>query len=348
MSDVRVRLFSADNADDLLAWDNFVQAHDPDLGYANMVWMRIFQQAFGHTPYPLAALRDGKICGILPLTLIQSRLFGKLLVSMPFVNYGGILAKNAEIAHTLAAEAATLRQRLEAKSVELRYTQPSGSGLPAKKAKVSMMLHLPGTPDTLWAGFKDKVRNQVRKARKNGLVCDTGKTGLLDDFYSVFCVNMRDLGTPVYAKSFFATVLDALPDSTRVVRVRLNGKCIAAGIIYTYGTTMQMPWASSLLAHRDLCPNHALYWQALETACLEGYTCFDFGRSTPESGPWRFKKQWGTHEVPLHWEYILPQGESMPELNVRNPKYKLAISAWKKLPLPVANTLGPWIARCIP
>ena len=348
MSDVQVRLFSLDADTDTLAWDSFTRAHDASLGYSGMVWMRIFRQTFGHTPYPLAALRDGAICGVLPLMLVSSKLFGRFLISMPFVNYGGILADDAEAGQALVAEAETLRQRLEAKSVELRYCQPSGSGLPMKETKVSMMLDLPETPDILWTGFKDKVRNQVRKARKSGLVCDTGHIDLLDDFYSVFCVNMRDLGTPVYARQFFTTVLAALPESTRILRVRLNNQCIAAGIIYTYGNTMQMPWASSLLAQRALCPNHALYWQALEAACLEGYTIFDFGRSTPESGPWRFKKQWGTREVPLHWEYILPPGERMPELNVKNPKFQLAIAAWKKLPLPVANTLGPWIVRCIP
>ena len=348
MSDTTVRLFSPDASTDQLAWDDFARAHDTAHGYCGMVWMRIFRQAFGHAPYPLAALRKDKICGILPLTMVRSRLFGRFLVSMPFVNYGGILAEDTAAALALVAEATALRQRLEARSVEIRSIHPSGTGLPCKEAKVSMMLDLPDDPDTLWTGFKDKVRNQVRKARKSGLICDMGGIELLDDFYSVFCVNMRDLGTPVYARGFFATVLSSLPENARILRVRLNGTCVASGILYTYGHTMQMPWASSLLPFRGLCPNHALYWQALETACQEGFATFDFGRSTPDSGPWRFKKQWGARALPLHWEYILPEGKAMPELNVRNPKFRLAISAWKQLPLPLANTLGPWIVRCIP
>lgn len=348
MSNLLVKLFSLDNPAELAAWNTYARQKDNSFGYFGLEWAKIFQKAFGHPAYPLAALRDGKICGILPLTLVRSKLFGSFLVSMPFVNYGGILANGHDEAQALIKEASALRGNLKAKSVELRHAFPSGLGLLSKSAKVSMLLNLPQDPEILWKSFKDKVRNQVRKASKSGLVFDSGGAELLDDFYSVFCVNMRDLGTPVYSKKFFATVLETLPESTRVLRVMHDEKCIASGITYAYGDTMQMPWASSLITFRNMCPNHTLYWEALSQSCSQGFKRFDFGRSTPDSGPWRFKRQWGAYELPLSWDYILPEGEKLPELNVNNPKFSLAISAWKKLPLAVANTIGPRIVKCIP
>lgn len=348
MPDLLVRQFSIDSPADVLAWNAYARHKDNSLGYFGMEWAKIFYGAFGHPAYPLAALRGNNICGILPLTLVSSKLFGRFLVSMPFVNYGGILADDQNAAAALVQKAESLRHELKAKSVELRHTAPSGLGLPSKSAKVSMLLDLPQEPEILWKSFKDKVRNQIRKARKSGLSFDSGGSELLDDFYSVFCVNMRDLGTPVYSKSFFANVLENLPESTRVLRVMQDGKCIASGITYAYGDTMQMPWASSLLSCRNVCPNHMLYWEALSQASTDGFSIFDFGRSTPDSGPWRFKKQWGAYELPLTWDYILPDGEELPQLNVSNPKFSLAISAWKRLPLAVANTIGPRIVKCIP
>ncbi len=331
-------------------WEEFIRRHDPVQGYALPAWLRIFTQSFGHSSHVLGAFnQEETLEGLLPLTHVRSALFGSLLCSLPFVNYGGILSTQRQAAEALEHAARELCQELGAASVELRHVHPCGLDLPSKADhKVSMVLDLHADADLLWKGFKDKVRNQVRKAHKNGLTVVRGGADLLDDFYAVFCVNMRDLGTPVYAKSFFAAVLEHLAQETEILCVYREGMCIAAGILYGYGTTMQMPWASSLLSHRNFCPNHCLYWEALRLSCEQGYAHFDFGRSTPNSGPWSFKKQWGVREVPLCWEYILPHGASMPALSVNNPKYQLAIRAWKKLPLWLANTLGPPIVRGIP
>lgn len=348
MAHIEVRQFSPDVPADAAAWDAYARSGDASCGYALMAWGAVFSKAFGHAFYPLAALRAGKVSGILPLTLVASTFFGRFLVSMPFVNYGGLLADDEDCATALLEHARTLRQQCRARNVELRHLAASGRGLPTRTDKVSMALDLPPDPDRLWTGLKDKVRNQVRKARKNGLSVVSGREELLPDFYRVFCVNMRDLGTPVYGRAFFAEVLAAFPETTAIIAVRKDGRCIAAGITYAYGDTLQMPWASSLMSHRRYCPNNLLYWHALSEASAKGFARFDFGRSTPGSGPWHFKRQWGAREIPLHWEYLLEEGAPLPNLTVNNPKFRLAIAVWRRLPIMVTNTLGPRIVQCIP
>ncbi len=332
----------------MAAWKAYTAEKPEAFGYHDPVWLEIIREAFGHPVYPLAVYKDNAISGVLPLVLVASRLFGRFLVSMPFVNYGGTLADDDESAEALLEEASRLMRELKAESVELRYTTSYPSSLPARGHKVSLYLDLEASPDAMWRGFKDKVRNQVRKAQKNGLSVIHGGAELLDDFYKVFQVNMRALGTPVYGKKLFETVLEKLPEQCSILSVRQNGACLAAGITYGHGKVMELPWASSLPAFRNLCPNNLLYWEAISKACSEGYSLFDFGRSSPDSGPWRFKIQWGAKELPLHWAYLLAPGNEMPDLSVNNSSFSLAIKVWQRMPLTLTNLLGPRIVKWIP
>jgi FemAB-related protein (PEP-CTERM system-associated) len=159
---------------------------------------------------------------------------------------------------------------------------------------------------------------------------------------------MRDLGTPVYSTRLFEEVLATFPDRAALHVVRLNDRPVAAGLTLRHRNTVEVPWASSVRDFNHLCPNHLLYWSAIETALAEGVAVFDFGRSTPGEGTYRFKEQWGARPVPLHWEYRLSDGAALPNLGPGNPKFRLAIEAWKRLPLPIATTLGPHIVRSIP
>ena len=193
-----------------------------------------------------------------------------------------------------------------------------------------------------------KARNQVRKAQKSDLTVERGGPELLDAFYTVFARNMRDLGTPVYAKKFFAEVLEACGERARIIAVRLKDAPIAAGFTYRTGGMIEIPWASSIRDFNALCPNHLLYWHALETAIADGVQVFDFGRSTPGEGTFKFKEQWGAEPVPLHWEYWLAAGDTLPDQSPKNPKFERAIAMWKRLPVSVASTLGPAIVRSIP
>jgi FemAB-related protein (PEP-CTERM system-associated) len=200
----------------------------------------------------------------------------------------------------------------------------------------------------LWNVIDRKVRNQVRKAQKSDLTYVAGGAELLDQFYAVFSRNMRDLGTPVYARRFFAEILSAFPDRARLHVVSLNTTPVAAGFTFETRGTVEIPWASSVRDYNALCPNHLLYWSILADAGDRGCATFDFGRSTPNEGTYKFKEQWGAQPVPLHWEYGLLDRDTLPDTGPTNPKFQLAVSVWKKLPLNIATRLGPFIVKAIP
>jgi len=282
---------------------------------------------------------------VLPLVQIKSLLFGRTLTSLPFVNYGGVLATSDAAARALVDAAAAIARAQKCGHVELRHTSRRFDHLPFKQHKVAMQLPLAAG---LWERLDRKVRNQVRKAEKSGLVYERGGPELLTGFYEVFTRNMRDLGTPVYSKRFFAEVLGAFAGRTHVHVIRLEGRPVAAGITYRTGAGVEVPWASSIREFNALCPNHLLYWRALETAVAEGVRIFDFGRSTPGEGTYKFKEQWGASATPLHWEYVLVEGGALPDQSVKNPKYRIAIETWKRVPLWFANAVGPHIVRGIP
>jgi len=331
------------------AWDAYVNSNLLASNYHRYGWRDVIESSFGHRCHYLVAKDNrGSIVGILPLVLMQSRLFGRFLVSQPFFNYGGLLCENHAVGNALLAEACLLRQECGAEHVELRHAELWSADLPTKRHKVSMILDLAKDVETQWQCFNAKLRNQVRKAEKSGLSVVVGGTELQPDFYTVFVRNMRDLGTPVYAEKLFTEVLKVFPEHTRIITVYLEGKPVASGLIVWFRDTVEIPWASSIRDYNPLCPNNLLYWTALQYALGHDFKRFDFGRSTPGEGTYKFKEQWGAKPVQLHWQYLLPEGASLPELNTKNPKYEMAIRLWQKLPLPVTRLLGPHIVKNIP
>lgn len=330
-------------------WDAYVNSNSAASNYHRYCWREVIEKSFGHPCHYLAALdNSGGVVGILPLVFMQSRLFGRFLVSLPFFNYGGLLCNNREIGDALLAEAGVLRKELGAEHVELRHTDPWPGDLPTKRHKVCMALELAANAEIQWQGFNAKLRNQIRKAEKSGLSTMVGGQELLADFYKVFVRNMRDLGTPVYSQNFFNSVLEVFPDHTRIITVYLEGNPLAAGLITWFHDTVEIPWASSIRDYNSLCPNNLLYWTALQFALDKGFKRFDFGRSTPGEGTYKFKQQWGAKPLPLLWQYLLPEGNCLPELNTKNPKFEMAIRIWQKLPLPVTRILGPHLVKNIP
>jgi FemAB-related protein (PEP-CTERM system-associated) len=341
---LRTEVFQGEPAE----WDAFISSCHGASGYHCYAWRGILEQSFGHRPVYLAC-RDGEdLVGVLPLVHMKSRLFGNFLVSLPFVTYGGLLCRDEAAAQALLGLAAEIRRRSGAKHVELRHCGDADPGLPDRRHKVAMVLPLAGGEEGMWKGFGAKVRNQVRKAKKAGLEAVWGGIELLDDFYTVFVRNMRDLGTPVYAKTFFAHVLEGLPGQTSLVAIRLAGRPVAAGLLYWHGETLEIPWASSIRDYNSLCPNNLMYWEAIRHGLALGLKRFDLGRSTPGAGTYRFKEQWGARPQELRWHYILPQGAELPDLTNQNPKFSLAINVWRRLPLPLTRLIGPGIVRCIP
>lgn len=337
------------NCSDRNHWDTYVNSNPAATNYHRYGWRHVIDNSFGHPCHYLAARdKSGVVVGILPLVLMRSRLFGCFLVSQPFFNYGGLLCNNREIGDALLAEADELRKELGAEHVELRHSDPWPGDLPTKQHKVCMALELAGNAEIQWQGFNAKLRNQIRKAEKSGCTAKVGGQELLADFYTVFVRNMRDLGTPVYAQKFFAEVLAAFPDDSRIIVVHLEGKPVAAGLTVRFRETLEIPWASSIRDYNPLCPNNLLYWTALQHALENGCKRFDFGRSTPGEGTYRFKEQWGAKPLQLNWQYLLPGGVKLPELNNKNPKFELAIRLWQRLPLPVTRIIGPHIVKNIP
>jgi FemAB-related protein (PEP-CTERM system-associated) len=330
---------------DRAAWEAFVQARTPANAAHAWAWRGVIARAFGHECVYLIARSDGRVSGVLPLVFIRSRLFGRSLTSMPFLNYGGVMADDERTARALVDAAGGVARERSCGHVELRHVARRFEDLPSRQHKVSMWLPLePG----LWERLDRKVRNQVRKAEKSGLTVARGGAALLDEFYAVFSRNMRDLGTPVYGRPFFAAILDAFGDAARLIVVRKGETPVAAGFTLRTGAAVEIPWASSIREYNALCPNHLLYWHALETATAEGATTFDFGRSTPGEGTYKFKEQWGAAPIALHWEYVLTGRGGVPDQGPTNPKFRLAIAAWKRLPLWAANAAGPRIVRGIP
>lgn len=288
-------------AGDEARWDAFVAAQPDASGYHVWRWRRVFEQGLGHRAHYLLAERNGAIAGILPLVEVRSRLFGRALSSLPYVNYGGVVATDTTAADALVATAGVLARERSLSFVLLRHRTRQFAGLPARSHKVTMLLPLTPTREAMWDGLDRKVRNQVRKAEKSSVVAESGGSELLDDFYGVFARNMRDLGTPVYGRALFAAILREFPETARLHVGRLNGAPIAVALSYAYRDWIEVPSASSLREHRSLCPNHLIYWNIIAAAIADGSRVFDFGRSTPNDGTYNFKEQWGATPHPLWW-----------------------------------------------
>ena len=311
--------------------------------------LEFVKNTYGHPVFYLVAQEgSGRLVGLLPLIQIKSRLFGNFMVSMPYFNYGGILAANAEVAAALVKGADDLRRQRSAQHVELRPIRDTGLGLPQRTNKCVFWLPLPSQIDDLWASFKPKVRAQIRRGEREMSECSVGGSELLDDFYLVFSQNMRDLGTPVYGKTFFRNLLQHLPGQSWLVVVRIGDNPVGAAFLTGFRGRMEIPWASTLRRYSHTGINMAMYWQILKLAVELKFEIFDYGRCSETAGTFKFKQQWGAQRVDLHWDYLLGAGEQLPALNPDNPKYRLMIEVWRRLPLGVANWLGPKVVRVLP
>ncbi len=345
MENVVVKEYTGDSTE----WDAFVQQHAEAKIYHLYRWREVIREAFGHHSLYLAAYSGEELVGVLPLIIFKSSLFGKFLVSIPFFNYGGELVTSSTVREAFYRYLQDWMREQDFQFIEFRHDHPIDTQLPVKQHKVTFLLSLPDDPEILWKALKAKVRSQVRRPLKEYMSAVVGSEELLDDYYTVFARNMRDLGTPVYAKKFFATILKHFPEKARLVVVYSKEKVpVAASFLLGFRNTIEIPWASSVREYNRFSPNMLLYWKSFETAIENGYTVFDFGRCTPGGGTYRFKKQWGGTEKPLYWYYILPEGEELPQINPENPRYELAIKIWQRLPVWLTKLIGPGIIKHIP
>ncbi len=327
-------------------WDDFVRSQDGWTHFHLAAWRRVISQSMGHRCRYLAARDDaGRIRGVLPLVHVKSVLFGHYMVSMPFVNYGGAIGETAAVGALTDAAVAQYR-RTGAKALELRSRFRQDVDLAASHDKVTVTLPLPADPDVLWQTLPSKVRSQVRRPMKEGMETRFGAEQLAP-FYQVFAHHMRDLGTPVLPRAFFETLAGEFADSVWFGCSYHRGEPVAGGAGFVWGSEFEMTWASSLLQYKRAAPNMLLYWSFMQRCIEAGLELFNFGRCTPGGGTFRFKKQWGGDHHDLWW-YRLPTGEGRATPSPDQGRYALAARAWRRLPLPVANALGPRIVRGIP
>jgi FemAB-related protein (PEP-CTERM system-associated) len=325
----------------------YIKAHEGSTPYHRPCVLQAVQSSFGHDAAYFVARDAGRVVGVLPVTQLNSRLFGNYCVSLPFFNYGGVLADSVEIASRLLSEAKCWAQAREACHVEYRYSSQLKSALPEKSDKVSFYLALPSTVAELRQQFKSKLRSQIKKAESYPHEVKHGGAELVEDFYRVFSENMRDLGTPVYSKSFFYALARALQDRLSICVVYYDAKPAAAAIVIGHKGRLEIPWASTIRRYNPKSVNMLLYWRVLSWAVENHYESFDFGRCSRDAGTYKFKAQWGAVEQPLYWQYQLLSGE-MPALNTKNSKFRLLIAIWQKLPLWLANLVGPQVVKYLP
>jgi serine/alanine adding enzyme len=342
------REVSVEICTDRSAWDAYVASMPEASNYHRWGWKEAIEETFGHKTHYLAATDGTEIKGVLPLVHMKSRLFGNFLVSMPFFSYGGVLANTSETREALLAKAAELGSELGVSHIELRQCSALEMTWRVSTPKVTMELPLPARVEELWKSLSSGMRNKVRNGQKAGFRIEWGGAEAVGTFYKVFSTNMRNLGTPVYPQAWFANMCKHFPNETKILTLWDGDRAVASGFVSCYRNIVELPWSATLPEFRKKHSAILMYWTLLEWAITNGFKLADFGRCTKGSGVYEFKKHWNSEERPLHWYHWLAAGAGVPELRPDNPRYRLATNVWKRLPLAVANLIGPRIVRSIP
>jgi len=337
------------------SWDDYVRNHPDASPYHLFAWLQAVNCSYHHSIFRLIAFRGDRIVGILPLAFFRLSSILCELVAGPYCDRGSCLADSASEEEALLKKAIEIAQQKRVSRLHLRGklvgTLPTGIAL-AKPSnnKVSMILGLPGSTEELWNGFGSKLRSQIRKAEKNGLTFKWGNVEDLEDFYSVFSQNMLDLGSPVHSRRWFENVLKKYENQARMGLVYHNNEAIGCGIVLFCRDNVAIPWASTLRKYNKLNPNMLLYWNFLRYSVENEYNLFDFGRSTPGEGTYNFKYQWKAKPHPLFWGTYYLTGHSAKKANCQmssRDDMKGMASLWARLPLWLANFLGPRLRRFI-
>lgn len=328
---------------DAARWDAYVTAHPDATFFHRAGWQTVIARAFGHRTHFLFAERDGEIVGVLPLAQIKSRLFGHSLSSLPFCAYGGIVANDKLAFDALDRAAQTLAQQLKVGSLEYRNLQAQHSGWPSKDLYVTFRKPIDPDVEANMNAIPRKQRAMVRKGIKAGLIgeIDSDTTR----FFAAYSASVHRLGTPVFSRRYFRVLKDVFGDDCEVLTITLEGKVIASVLSFYFRDEVLPYYGGGVDAARAVAGNDFMYWELMRRACERGFKVFDFGRSKRGTGSFDFKKNWGFEAAPLHYEYFLVTDREVPEINPLNPKYSLFIKAWKRLPLGMANMIGPHIVK---
>ena len=344
---MRIRLATALDQPD---WDAYVLAHPEGLAYQLYAWRLAVAEAYHFDACYLMAEEDGRIHGVLPLIDFKPPLFGRCYLSLPYCDQGGCLADDDDTEHALLARAVDLASEKRISSIELRQCYKTDAEDRAAMActKVRMVLDLPVNSSAMLAGMKSKLRSQVLKPHRDGLSFRLGGSELVEEFYAIYSVNMRDLGSPVHSRQWIESVVAHFGANARVGVVSTpSGEPAAAGIILLHPRTVSIPWASALRKFKRWNANMLLYWSLLAFCTDQGYRRFDFGRSTPGEGTYRFKQQWGAKPVPLRWRKM-GQDDGGQTQRTHKPRLRgQAERIWKRLPQSLCNSFGPRLRRYV-
>lgn len=325
------------------AWDRFVRDSDGASFFHLAGWQTVLERAFRHTTHFLYEDTDGGIAGVLPLAEIKSRLFGHRLIALPFCVYGGPVAADPAVEVTLVESACALARELGVDDLEIRYRTAPGTDWPTQDLYCTFRKEISDDDDTNLKAIPRKQRAMVRKGIQAGLesTLDSG----VDRFYQIYAESVRNLGTPVFSKKYFQVLRDVFAEECEVLLVTLEEQAVSAVMSFRFRDEILPYYGGSRPVARAVKGNDFMYWALMCSAAQAGVKVFDFGRSKRGTGPFSFKKNWGFEPEPLPYQHYLVNAEQASEINPTNPRYQALIKAWRRLPLPVANRIGPIIAR---
>lgn len=325
-------------------WDEFVFAYPEATFFHRAAWQGIIKEVFRHSTYFFYAEEAGEIQGVLPIAHVKSRLFGNALIALPFAVYGGVAASNAKAALALEEEAQNLAQKLGVDHLEFRNTKPQHADWPTQDLYVTFRKEILPDVEANMLAIPRKQRAMVRKGIKNGLISTVDRN--TDRFFKLFADNVHRHGTPAMPKRYFDTLLQVFGEDCEVLTVTgPDGQLLSSVLSFYFRDEVLPYYAGDDESARHLAANDFKYWELMRRACERGYKLFDYGRSKKGTGPYAFKKNWGFEPQPLHYEYRLYKRDAIPQNNPNNPKYKFFIAAWQRMPIGLANWLGPHIVR---
>ena len=339
-----IKRLQPEDARDNTSWDAFVMACPQATFFHRAGWQRVLRKAFGHDTYFLFAEVEGRIVGVLPLAHVKSWLFGSSLTALPFAVYGGVATQDDAAAHALEHEAQVLAKKLGVKHLEMRNVAPRNADWPAQDLYVTFRKAILPEEEANMLAIPRKQRAMVRKGIKNGLT--SAVDGDVSRFFKLYADNVHRHGTPAMPKRYFQTLLDEFGGDCEVLTVSApDGRALSSVMSFYFRDEVLPYYAGDDESARDLAANDFKYWELMRRACARGLRVFDYGRSKQGTGSYSFKKNWGFEPTPLHYEYALYKRDAIPQNNPNNAKYKLLIQTWRRLPIGVANWLGPFIVR---
>jgi FemAB-related protein (PEP-CTERM system-associated) len=326
-------------------WNEYVQNATDTTFFHLAEWKEVLERAFGHNTYFIYAEKNGKVMGVLPLGHVRSRLFGNALISNPFCVYGGASAVSDDIRQLLETRAVELANNLNVDYLELRYMDENSNDWQTKDLYVTFIKEIEPDPDKNLQAIPRRQRRMVRKAMEKGLRSEVDND--LNNFYNSYSASVRNLGTPVFSKKYFRVLRDVFQNKCEIMSVYKENRLISSVMSFYFKDQVLPYYGGGTIEARTYNANDFMYWELMRMSAERGVRTFDYGRSKRGVGSYSFKKNWGFEPKPLNYRYQLIKASSVPDLNPLNPKYRLFINLWKKLPLSVANTLGPYISKSL-